>query len=156
MRFLSCEPLLGPVDLEPWLRTGYGPNHQFSDRYGHDGRLHWIITGGESGHGARPADPDWFRQIRDGCNAAGVAYFHKQAGEWLRCGPEVEDDEMAGGVYVPHPFGPHIRTSTVMYTPDGKDRRTLGEGVYMERVGKKAAGRLLDGREHSAFPEVRR
>jgi protein gp37 len=63
VRFLSCEPLLGPVDLTPWL-----------------GELHWVITGGESGPHARPCDPAWVRSLRDQCRSAGVALFHKQWG----------------------------------------------------------------------------
>jgi protein gp37 len=63
VRFLSCEPLLGPADLTPWL-----------------GELHWVITGGESGPQARPCDPAWVRSLRDQCQAAGVALFHKQWG----------------------------------------------------------------------------
>ena len=63
VRFLSCEPLLGPVDLEPWL-----------------GELHWVITGGESGPHARPCDPAWVRSLRDQCQSADVALFHKQWG----------------------------------------------------------------------------
>ncbi len=62
VRFLSCEPLLGPLaDLD---LTGIG----------------WVITGGESGPGARPVDPQWVREIRDNCQAAGVPFFHKQWG----------------------------------------------------------------------------
>ncbi len=63
VRFLSCEPLLGPVDLTPWLDE-----------------LHWVITGGESGPRARSLDPDWVRGLRDQCQTAGVALFHKQNG----------------------------------------------------------------------------
>jgi protein gp37 len=62
VRFLSCEPLLGPL---PGLDL--------------DG-IGWVITGGESGPGARPVDVSWVRQIRDACQAAGTAYFHKQWG----------------------------------------------------------------------------
>lgn len=62
VRFVSAEPLLGPLpDLD---LTG----------------IHWVITGGESGPGARPCDPGWVRQIRDTCVAAGVPFFHKQWG----------------------------------------------------------------------------
>lgn len=67
--FLSCEPLLGPIN--------FGSNLIGID---------WVITGGETdqgGHAARPSDPDWFRSIRDQCAADGVAYHHKQNGEWL-------------------------------------------------------------------------
>ena len=62
-RFLSCEPLLGPVDLDPYLETG---------------DIRWVIDGGESGPGRRSGNPEWFRRIRDACQAYGVPYFHKQ------------------------------------------------------------------------------
>lgn len=63
VHFLSCEPLLGPVDLTLWL-----------------GELHWVITGGESGPHARPCDSAWVRSLRDQCQSAGMALFHKQWG----------------------------------------------------------------------------
>lgn len=63
VRFLSCEPLLGPVSIADWV---------------HD--LHWVITGGESGHGFRPVEAEWVRTIRDQCSVASVAFFHKQWG----------------------------------------------------------------------------
>ena len=66
VRFLSCEPLLGPVDITPYI----------------DG-LDWVIDGGESGPKRRPASYDWFRSIRDQCNANGVSYFHKQGNAHL-------------------------------------------------------------------------
>lgn len=65
VRWLSCEPLLGPLDLSGVLGTD---------------RINWIVTGGESGPGARPMDADWVRSIRDQCLAAGVPFFHKQNG----------------------------------------------------------------------------
>ena len=64
IRFLSCEPLLGPLDLSPWLD-----------------QLQWVIVGGESGRGARPMKPSWVRFIRRQCIAAGVPFFFKQWGE---------------------------------------------------------------------------
>lgn len=74
-RFLSCEPLLGPIDLDfdPgcfWLRG-----------------IHWVISGGESGpaNRVRPADPSWFLDLRDQCQEAGVAFFHKQNGGSRKC-----------------------------------------------------------------------
>lgn len=78
VRFLSIEPMLGPVDLHvPWggLRTNVlqgwsAPEHG----------IHWVIAGGESGRGARPAHPDWFRSLSEQCRAAGVAFFMKQMG----------------------------------------------------------------------------
>lgn len=112
--FLSCEPLLGEVMLaRQWLP-----------------HLHWVIVGGESGHGARPMHPDWARSLRDQCNEAGVAFFFKQWGEQL---PLQLADEASW-----------YRESQLVD----------GDGVTWARVGKGAAGRLLDGREWSEFPEV--
>ena len=68
LRFLSCEPLIGPVDVESWLD-----------------RLDWVIAGGESGRNARPMYPAWARSLRDQCAAAGVPFFFKQWGEWSPC-----------------------------------------------------------------------
>jgi protein gp37 len=69
VRFVSCEPLLGPINLAPHL--GHG-----------EGMVNWVIAGGESGAGCRPSDPEWFRDLRDQCVAAGVPFFFKQWGNW--------------------------------------------------------------------------
>ena len=117
VRFLSIEPLLGPIDL--WRNSS---GEVGSD--GWDGKttyiegIDWVIVGGESGPNARPMHPDWARSLRDQCVEADVPFFFKQWGKYL---PEYEDD----------PRGP-------LYNP----------------VGKKAAGRLLDGREWNQMPEV--
>jgi protein gp37 len=73
VRFLSIEPMLGPVDLRP----AFGAREP-----GGDPMLRWVIAGGESGPHARPAHPDWFRSLRDQCAAAGVPFHFKQWGEW--------------------------------------------------------------------------
>ena len=83
-RFLSCEPLLGPVDLKPYLATG---------------RIHWVIDGGESGPGRRSAESSWFRCVRDQCLAAGVIYYHKQ-GNHFRPG---QDRLLDGRTWDGHP-----------------------------------------------------
>jgi protein gp37 len=83
VRFLSCEPLLGPVDiLHPYLVPG--PDCA-CERGGSvcDPTIDWVIAGGESGPGARPMHPDWARSLRDQCLAAGVPYFFKQTGSLL-------------------------------------------------------------------------
>jgi protein gp37 len=67
-RFLSCEPLLGPVDLTYFPIVG---------------ELHWVITGGESGALARPTHPDWFRSLRNQCRDKGVRFHFKQWGNWV-------------------------------------------------------------------------
>jgi protein gp37 len=77
VRFLSCEPLLGPVSLRGWETYDHGtydiPGEPIP-------RVDWVICGGESGPGARPMHPDWARSLRDQCQAAGVPFFFKQWG----------------------------------------------------------------------------
>jgi protein gp37 len=87
VRFLSCEPLLGPVDIS------YNLNSMTTSReYGVVPRLDWVIVGGESGHGARPMLQEWARSLRDQCDAGGVPFFFKQWGEWA----PIEDDTVPG------------------------------------------------------------
>jgi protein gp37 len=93
------------------------------------GDFHWAIVGGESGPGARPMQPDWARSLRDQCAAAGVPFFFKQWGEWADA-----DD-------YPSEMQEHLELIN----------RADGNSV---RVGKKRAGRLLDGALHDAMPQV--
>lgn len=95
VKFLSCEPLLGPLELSGLLSG-----------------IDWVIVGGESGRGARPMDPNWVYSLRDQVVRSGISFLFKQWGEWA----------------------------------PGSD------STLMKRVGKKAAGRLLDGRAWSQFP----
>lgn len=84
VRFLSCEPILGEVDLESWIK----PNK----RKGLNG-IDWIIAGGESGASARPMNPNWIRKIRDQAQSAGVPFLFKQWGQWA------PTDHLAPGKY---------------------------------------------------------
>lgn len=141
VRFLSCEPLLGPVDLRGYveptlteraagrLRRGRYPLSGIAEHQ----RLDWVIAGGESGPKARPMHPSWARSLRDQCVAAGVPFFFKQWGEW------------APGANFPEYIPASTSTLDIMEAEVPEDRR-------MWRVGKLAAGRLLDGREWSEFP----
>jgi protein gp37 len=70
VRFVSCEPLLGPLNLAPWLNR----------KYGHS--IDWVIAGGESGHHSRPTNPEWFETLRDQCREHSVAFHFKQWGNW--------------------------------------------------------------------------
>ena len=74
VRFLSCEPLLGRIDLTRWLvrRSSVAKSYP----------IDWVIVGGESGHRARPPHPTWIRHLRDQCTNAGVAFHFKQWGNW--------------------------------------------------------------------------
>lgn len=91
--------------------------------------IDWVIVGGESGPGARPMHPDWARSIRDQCLEARVPFFFKQWGEWL---PAMQDGAL------------------------GVRAQALNASDVPIRVGKKAAGRLLDGVEWNQYPEVTR
>jgi protein gp37 len=148
VRFLSCEPLLGPVDLAEglgwaclrcdeeyldadgdwrWCAGELRPEHHCGGAWSPARpKVGWVIAGGESGHGARPSHPHWFRSLRDQCVAAEVPFFFKQ---WGNFGPVHEP---------PHPV-----------TRVGDD-----DIIGFANIGKKAAGRTLDGREWSQFPEV--
>ena len=181
LRFLSMEPLLGPVNLrhlnedqetnevdclhpwtweqeiEAWRDTDDEWEEQFEDNFGiaaseAAGPMHptvdWVIVGGESGPKARPMHPEWARGIRDQCEAAGLAFMFKQHGEWLAT--DFCDDDMAS---LPSKRTVYVRRDGSFH--DGSE----GVGFFRSDqetawVGKKAAGRLLDGREHNGFPEV--
>jgi protein gp37 len=107
--------------------------------------LDWVIAGGESGPGARPTHPDWVRSIRDQCAAAGVAFLFKQHGEWApRRGAEVGDIFNARKTVIVCPGG-GITSGLMYYGPDA---------WVVDKVGKKAAGRTLDGVTHDGFPQV--
>jgi len=129
VRWISAEPLLGPITFEGrWV--------EYQDPRAHENqleRLSWVVAGGESGPRSRPSHPDWFRSLRDQCAAVSVPFFFKQWGEW---GidfdtPYASDDD------VPEP------DSACHVWPDR----------YVSwRSGKRANGRLLDGRTHDEYP----
>lgn len=136
--FLSCEPLLGPIDLpyyhtwfddDAWASNG-PPSTTMGLSYEPDSAIDWVIVGGESGPGARPMHPDWVRSIRDQCQAAGVPFFFKQWGEWA---PDC----------LCHTKEPH---STI-------PRPQPGLPGVMFKCGKKAAGHVLDGRIYQEMPK---
>ena len=90
VRFLSCEPLLGPVDLDRWI---YGTHKSLRDKDGNPpARPNWIICGGESGQHARPMNPEWARSLRDQCQTAGVTFFMKQMGGTRKPFSEIPED----------------------------------------------------------------
>ncbi|MDH3914197.1 MAG: phage Gp37/Gp68 family protein [Rhodospirillales bacterium] len=157
VRFVSYEPALGPVDFRGLLARC--PVHDFRGGFcvqdcGNWQWLHWIIAGGESGPGARPAHPDWFRSIRDQCAAAGVPYFHKQNGEWLAWEPDSPPlwRSQNGQVEDRHCLFPADFDKSSEWD-DGLSFVAHGEShAAFQRVGKKAAGRTLDGREHDEWP----
>lgn len=140
VRFLSCEPLLGPVKLGAWLWDGVICASCPPDTLGHP-RIGWVIVGGESGPGARPMHPTWARQLRDECVNAGVPYLFKQWGEWTPDDLFVMDRDRVIQLL---PDGSR-------YTTDRKDEWNTSATVY--RVGKHHAGRTLDGRTWDEYPD---
>lgn len=111
IHFISAEPLLGALSIRKWKG------------------IDWVIAGGESGHGARPTDPNWIRSLRDECRLAGIAFHFKQWGHWA---PEL-----------PHGATPRQRLelASEASTP-----------TTLYGLGKAIAGRLLDGRTWDQFP----
>ena len=149
VRFLSMEPLLGPVDLRAFLPPMQGPGWVSAYRpVGFDGQslLHWVIAGGESGPQARPMHPDWARGLRDQCAAAGVPFLFKQWGEFdLSYDRDLDDPD-------------YRRCHSMEKLPGRWVNYAGGHGFngervhYAHKVGKKAAGRLLDGVQHDGYP----
>jgi protein gp37 len=136
VRFVSFEPLLGPVDptrvqmLAP--KPPHGPGAWLNALNGHvigpddqtDMKLDWVIVGGESGPRARPMHPQWVRDIRDQCVSAGVSFFFKQWGEWWPAGGRIIENA----------------------------RMVIMGNEAFYRLGKKDAGRELDGLVWDEFP----
>lgn len=146
VRFVSAEPLLGPVSLDD-MCDGVKFVDALRGNWWHDSepphiesgkpRLDWVIVGGESGKHARPMHPDWARSLRDQCVAAGVPFFFKQWGEWS---PYDIDD---------HGFDTERLRTRHVKSHAGEHS---GAENLMVSLGKTRAGRLLDGREWSEFP----
>jgi len=187
VRFVSIEPMLGPIDLTN-VREAIGPRGRVCYRntieakdanpahtdlvaaFGPDypyARIDWVIAGGESGVDARPSHPDWFRKLRDDCLPAGVPFLFKQWGEWHTSVSSMVTGEscflqfesfshwvnkastwVRGGVCLDHD-GAQLRNGSDMQRASEKGKFPV---TIMHRVGKKTAGRHLDGCEHTAFP----
>lgn len=158
VRFLSCEPLLGPLNFR-WTNyavkasglsyRGYLELHGSINQYESLKGIHQVIVGGESGHKARPMHPDWARSLRDQCQKAGVDYFFKQWGTWVsEFHPEADPSTMK----TDDSFVTHTDRYGKEVDPQEKAEDYYGE--YMIKVGKKKAGRKLDGREWNQSPTL--
>ena len=152
VRWISAEPLLGPVDLSPAYLPC--PNAEYvimdpetggyeccsscdytgiSDEIGID----WVVVGGESGPKARPMHPAWARSLRDQCAASGVPFLFKQFGEWI------DDDNIDRA---------NLRAPQIADPNEFFSEHDWKDGLSSWRVGKKLAGRLLDGALHDGYP----
>lgn len=154
VRFLSCEPLLGNLDLTPYLWEGIPlediPGWALNDGCSSGVRLKrkigWTIIGGESGLGARPMHIDWARSIVEQCAAANIPAFFKQQGEWAHAGCDAFG-KIKGEIR-------HIRSDGRFWNEDEMPEDENADVLTVVRVGKKAAGDLLDGRQWHQFPSL--
>lgn len=142
VRWLSLEPLLEMIDL--------GIPMPFVNSKSEDG-IHWVVVGGESGHDARPMREDWVVRLRDQCVAVGVPFFFKQWGRYApRTHQEANDAFDSDSVWV-FPNGDIEATTFLLGDLCLWDYPRNGFAL-MGDVGKKKAGRLLDGREWNEYP----
>lgn len=137
VRWISAEPLLGPISFEGMFAN---PN-DYRDGTNALEELGWVVTGGESGPNARALHPDWARSLRDQCQAAGVPFFFKQWGEWLSGEKYGDTFRWQDG-----------KLQMVRFGRGEDDQGFWDDKKPCAFVGKKAAGRLLDGREWSEYP----
>ncbi|MDB5988882.1 MAG: hypothetical protein JWQ10_285 [Herbaspirillum sp.] len=157
---LSMEPLLGPVDLTRIDINGHSEIFPLTGSTGcedDDGNpapdvpaLNWIIVGGESGPKARPMHPECARSLRDQCAAAGVPFLYKQWGEWLPVADYYSEDDSARDAALD---GPHrlVTISGSFWDEEFDGQPPPGTWIF-HKVGKKSAGRLLDGVQHDGYP----
>jgi protein gp37 len=162
VRFVSCEPLLGPVDLT-CIRQYNGEGEHIAsyqvlwpiNNCGDSNRpaIDWVIVGGESGPNARPMHPDWVRMLRKHCHAAGVPFFFKQWGEY-RSYSFFDNGRVTESIPLAHMSNPSLYYTGSEWLPIfGK----LDAGIAFRhavacKLGKKAAGRMIDGREWNEVP----
>ncbi|WP_062223193.1 phage Gp37/Gp68 family protein [Aureimonas sp. D3] len=176
VRWVSAEPLLGPIDFT-MIPTGdmlgehilcmdalLGPPDLEAGA-----RLDWVVVGGESGKGARPMHPEWVRSIRDQCSEAGAPFLFKQWGEWGSRFEKSSSGEMvfrtfdtfqtwvnkaqtwvAGGICLDR-MGQELRIGADFMRARDEGRFPV---TVMHSIGKKRAGRLLDGELHDGFPSL--
>lgn len=158
-RFTSAEPLLGPVDLTQVIYDDVIAINAMTGEAGvpvaHKpvgAKVDWVIVGGESGHKARPMHPDWARKVAADCLHHDTPFFFKQWGEWgpdTGPAPDGKDPIMLGKARCAAWDGGKWETYPNGYAADPAVR---SEWVY--RLGKKATGRLLDGREWNETPTI--
>jgi protein gp37 len=175
VRWISAEPLLGKINLSKCgnsnrqvdaltgTETTGNPISSFGKagfdqivRYGWHKKIDWLVVGGESGDGSRPMHPEWARSLRDQCAATSVPFLFKQWGDWVprsACYHTFDNGNACVDLDPEAKKWPCIRL-----TESGLDGRNLeneeqGDSAYMQKVGKKMAGRLLDGVTHDGYPE---
>jgi len=140
IRFVSIEPMLESINLK--IEQTYETAGTMANRFFKQipKGLDWIIVGGESGHNARPMHPDWVRKIRDNCIQTGTPFFFKQWGKWMPA-----KEEFPGLCR-----GQNQETYSLIGSL--RNIKRIDKETLILPVGKKEAGRLLDGREWNQYP----
>lgn len=152
VRFVSVEPMLGPVDLlsNDYLGGCINCEVCLDDpktciNCAQNRMIDWVICGGETGPGARPIHPDWVRTLRDQCKAAGVHFFFKQWGEYA---PQEEPGVYPNTICISNEGECYQASNNYICFPNESD------GLLMRKYGKAKAGRLLDGRTWDEIPNI--
>jgi protein gp37 len=170
VHYVSVEPMLGLIDIEKYLRCGtcgyskkdMGIHLDHNLCTNPTNLIDWVICGGESGHGARPMHPDWALSLRNQCVDAKVPFFFKQWGEW---GPDIPEPADIKKLVCFNTNDwedvPKFLKYAQSYADDIKegkwwDMDVWPGDVFLYRSGKKAAGRILDGRVWDEMPCVRK
>lgn len=154
VRFVSAEPLLGPIDYYTTSAVMPAERHPWRNGPILQG-IDLVIVGGESGHDARPMHPDWARSIRDQCAAAGTVFFFKQWGAWGRAKPAPSGTPGRYAIAGAGPHSPFWPATIIEVDAYPRQISLFGGAMVRELVGKKRAGRMLDGREHNEMPGAR-
>lgn len=169
VRFVSCEPLLGPVNLRQACELHRWWGADGVECCGVTRNLDWVIAGGDEGRDAQPAHPDWVRSLRDQCAAANVPFWFTGWGEYVPAAVE-DDPSFVGGRAFDDPVSggrgsPMVRLRGRNGTMRGGTERLLEPGertkgcVMLDRdtiavrLGRGRTCRLLDGVEHNGYPE---
>ena len=163
IRWISAEPLIGPVNLSTWLKVGSVESQLGLTNPGID----WVVAGGESGPQARPMLPDWPRALQAQCGTATVPFLFKQWGEHFTTAFRMSDQLPVFRQFTSHQQwvnkastwingGICVASDGSLIQDGGDMRRAEEQGLFpvtvMHRVGKRKAGRLLDGVLHDSYP----
>lgn len=139
-RFVSCEPLLGRIDILRAMGKAYENRKAINGQRA----INWVICGGESGPKARPMHPDWARFLRDQCYGFNIPFFFKQWGEWKPT------------EYLDHDTSHYCTLDGKLSSRSSCGWITIPYGsAYFKRTGKKKSGYLLDGQTHHNFPNLK-
>jgi protein gp37 len=149
VRWISVEPMIGPISFVGMFAN---PNNPWDGTNVLE-EIDWVVCGGESGKNARPMHSDWARQLRDCCAAVDVPFMFKQWGEWVPLRPSMDGCAYLDGPALVQEHSPKRRPKIWPGYSIGGD---FPPWMQAMRVGKKAAGRLIDGVLHDEYPQQKK